>query len=583
MRRFFVGLLAVVGFLVLILAVVGGGLFLWLAPEKPDVPAQTVVTLDLAQSFAESESGDAIESLFFEKQPSLRDAVEGLGRAAADPRVVGLFARIGDDQHGFASTQELREAVASFRKSGKPAVIFADSFGEFGPGLKSYYLATAFDEIWLQPMGSVGLAGLRSENPFLRGALEKIGVEPRFERREEYKTAFNNVTERGFTPAHKEELEQLLGSIYQQVARGVAAARRIDPAEAERLLGGGPWLAAEAEKAHLVDHVGWRDEALQRVRGDSGAKALPVLEYLDRAGRPHQRGARIALIHGAGAVQRGDEPSGGLVTGDRVMSADVVAHAFRKAVADPKVKAILFRIDSPGGSAVASETIWRETVRARKAGKPVIVSMGDLAGSGGYYVAAGATKIVAQPGTLTGSIGVIAGKVVTRELWEKLGVVWDWVGYGENAGMFSLIEDFTPAQRQRFENELDSVYNTFKSRVEEGRHMTADQVEAIAKGRVWTGEEAKEKGLVDALGGYGTALALAREAAGLPPDAPIELVPFPPQRGALDLLWERLTGEEGGRRQSDARAVAVMARLLRPLARMIEVPGPLTMSLREVR
>jgi protease-4 len=246
------------------------------------------------------------------------------------------------------------------------------------------------------------------------------------------------------------------------------------------------------------------------------------------------------------------------------------------------VKAILFRVDSPGGSAVASETIWRETVRAQKAGKPVIVSMGDLAGSGGYYVAAGATKIVAQPGTLTGSVGVIAGKVVTRKLWEKLGISWDWVGYGENAGMFSLIEDFTPAQRQRFETELDSVYGTFKSRVAEGRHMTADQVEAIAKGRVWTGEEALEKGLVDALGGYGTALALAREAAGLPPDAPVELVPFPPQRGALDLLWARLTGEEGDRRKSDAR-VAAVARLLHPLARLIEAPGPLSMSLDEVR
>jgi protease-4 len=581
MRRFLVGFLAIVGFLVLLGAAVGGGLFLWLAPETPEVPSRTIVTLDLTQSLAETESGDPLESLLFEKEPSLRDVVEGLERAAADPRVVGVFARIGDDRQGFAATQELRDAVASFRKSGKPAVVFADSFGELGPGLRSYYLATAFDEIWLQPMGSVGLVGLRSENPFLRGALEKIGVEPRFERREEYKTAFNNFTERGFTPAHREELEQLLGSLYRQTARGIAAARGLDPAEAERLLGAGPFLAAEAEKARLVDHVGWHDEALQKLRGGSGAAPVPVLAYLERAGRPHESGAKIALIHGDGAVQRGDA-GGGLLTGDRIMSADMVAHAFRNAVADPEVKAILFRVDSPGGSAVASETIWRETVRARKAGKPVIVSMGDLAGSGGYYVAAGATKIVAQPGTLTGSIGVIAGKVVTRELWEKLGVAWDWVGYGENAGMFSLVEDFTPAQRRRFEAELDSAYATFKSRVAEGRHMSDDQVEAVAKGRIWTGEEAKEKGLVDALGGYETALALAREAAGLPPDAPVDLVPFPPPRSALDLLWARLMGEEGERHRSDARTHAV-AQLLRPIARLLEAPGPLTMSLREIR
>ena len=580
MRRFFVGFLATIGFLALLGVAIGGGLFLWLAPEKPDVPAHTIVTLDLTQSLAETESGDALESLFFEREPSLRDVIEGLKRAAADPRVVGVFARAGDDQYGFGVTQELRDAIAAFRKSGKPAIVFADSFGEFGPGLKSYYLATAFDEIWVQPAGSVGLAGIRSENPFLRAALEQIGVEPRFERREEYKTAFNNFTENGFTPAHKEELEQLLGSLYRQVARGVAGARKLEPAEAERLLGAGPFLADEAMKAHLVDHVGWRDQALERLRGRSDATTLPVLDYLERAGRPHERGTRIALIRGTGAVQRGDT-GGGLLTGDRVMSADIVTRAFRKAIADPEVKAILFRVDSPGGSAVASETIWREVVRARKAGKPVIVSMGDLAGSGGYYIAAGATKIVAQPGTLTGSIGVIAGKVVTRALWQKLGISWDAVGYGENAGMFSLIDDFTPAQRQRFETALDSVYNTFKTRVAEGRHMSLDDVEAIAKGRIWTGEEAKEKGLVDALGGYETALGLVREAAGLRPDAPIDLVAFPPQRSALDLLWARITGEEQGQRRSDARTVA-LARLLRPLARLIEAPGPLTMPLREL-
>src|SRR5689334_14989512 len=177
MRRFFVGFLATIGFLALLGAAIGGGLFLWLAPEKPDVPAHTIVTLDLTQSLAETESGDALESLFFEREPSLRDVIEGLERAARDPRVVGVFARAGDDQYGFGVTQELRDAIAAFRKSGKPAIVFADSFGEFGPGLKSYYLATAFDEIWVQPAGSVGLAGIRSENPFLRAALEKIGVE----------------------------------------------------------------------------------------------------------------------------------------------------------------------------------------------------------------------------------------------------------------------------------------------------------------------------------------------------------------------------------------------------------------------
>ncbi|MBX6367672.1 MAG: signal peptide peptidase SppA [Rhodospirillales bacterium] len=580
MRRLLVGFLAIVGLLVLFAAAAAVGLFLWLAPEEPEVPPRTILALDLTQSLAERAAADPLEELVFEPAPSLRDVVDALQRAASDPRVVGVFALLGDDVYGFATTQELRAAIKAFRASRKPAIAFADSFGEFGSGLRSYYLATAFDEIWLQPGGSVGLVGLRSENPFLRDVLEKIGVEPRFERREEYKTVFNNFIESGFTKAHKEELERLLGTLYRQVARDVAASRGLAPEAAERLLGGGPWLASEAERERLVDHVGWRDEALDRLRG-GGAKVLSVLDYLERAGRPNRKGTRIALVHGSGPIQRGD-PAGGLLSGDRIMSADEVAQAFRQAVADPKVKAIIFRVDSPGGSAVASETIWRETIRAQKAGKPVIVSMGDYAGSGGYYVAAGASKIVAQPGTLTGSIGVIAGKVVTRAMWEKLGIAWDWVGYGENAGMFSLIEDFTPEQRQRFEAGLDNVYEIFKTRVAAGRRMTSEEVEAVAKGRVWTGEEAMAKGLVDALGGYGTALALAREAAGLAPDAPVELVSFPPERGPLDLVWALLTGEKHERRPE--AGTAALVRLLRPLVRLVEEPpGPLTMPLGELR
>jgi protease IV len=572
-RRILVGFLATLGFLVVLGAALGYGAYRWMSPERPVLAERTIVTLDLTNGLSEARSEDPLEGLVFEREPSLRDVVEGIGRAARDSRVVGLFARVGDDEHGFATVQELRTAIEAFRKAGKPAVVFADSFGEFGPGLRSYYLASAFDEIWLQPMGSVGLAGIRSENPFLRGVAEQLGIEPRFERREEYKTAFNNFTERGFTQAHKEELEQLLGSIYRQVAGDIAAARKLEPAEAERLLGAGPWLAKEAEAARLVDRIGWRDEAFETLRARTGGQAMPVLDYLERVGRPYASGTRVALIVGAGAVQRG-EVGGGILGGETVMSAEALVSAFRQAVADPQVKAILFRVDSPGGSAVASETIWRETIRAKEAGKPVIVSMGDLAGSGGYYVAAGATKIVAHPATLTGSIGVIAGKVVTRQMWEKLGVNWDWVGFGVNSGMFSLIEDFTPEQQQRFNAELDSVYATFKSRVGEGRKMSPDQVEAVAKGRVWTGREAKEKGLVDALGGYSTALELIRETLGLAADAPIELRPFPPEREPLDFLWAKLLGEEPERKPATRTA---FLRALAPVIRMVSPPGPLTM------
>jgi protease-4 len=245
------------------------------------------------------------------------------------------------------------------------------------------------------------------------------------------------------------------------------------------------------------------------------------------------------------------------------------------------VRAILFRVDSPGGSAVASETIWREAVRARQAGKPVIVSMGDVAGSGGYYVAAGADKIIAQPATLTGSIGVVAGKMLTEDFWGKIGVTWDSVQVGRNAGMFSMLKDFTPAEKQRFESFLDAVYAGFKERVAAGRRMAADAVEQVAKGRVWTGEDAKARGLVDELGGFDLALRRAKEAAGLPPDEPVTLRTFPPERSFGEIVLAYLAGRD---ERDDTRAptgpaawLAEVRALLQRVEAVTSTPDVLTM------
>jgi protease IV len=577
-RRFFVAIFAAVGFFFLL--TIAGGVAAWwfLAPEGAEIPDGTVVTLDLNERFSESRDGDPVSELLFERELALRDVVDGLQRAAEDPRVVGLFARIGQEEHGFATAQELRDAVLAFRRSGKPAIVFADSFGEFGSGLRGYYLATAFDEIWLQPMGMVGLAGLRSETPFFRSALEKIGVRASGEKREEHKTVLNSAIEDGLTPAHREQLEQLLGSIEKQLVRDLAEARKLDPQKTARLLGSGPWLDREAKEEGLVDQIGWRDVAERAIRERTRGRSMSFEQYLDRAGGANVSGERIALIVGSGPVQRGDGISSPL-SGDAAMGADALTRAFRMASADPRVRAIVFRVDSPGGSAVASETIYAETVRAKSLGKPVIVSMGDVAGSGGYYVAAAADKIVAQPGTLTGSIGVVAAKPVLTELFEKLGIKWGVVQRGESAGMFSFIEDFSAPQRRRLTVEIDSVYNGFKARVAEGRRMSLDDVEKIAGGRVFTGEDAKEKGLVDELGGYPTALRLAREAAGLGPDAPIELVEYPPERDPFDFLMERLMGKD--KEKGNASSAKAWLNAVRPLLRLVErvvaPAGPLVM------
>ncbi|HEX2151972.1 MAG TPA: signal peptide peptidase SppA, partial [Stellaceae bacterium] len=290
---------------------------------------------------------------------------------------------------------------------------------------------------------------------------------------------------------------------------------------------------------------GYRDEALAETRGraGSGARLMPLSRYVEAAGRPHASGPKIALIHGTGLIMQG-AGNDDLISGDKTMSAGKIARAFREAAHDPDVRAILFRIDSPGGSAVASETIWREVARARERGKPVIVSMGDVAGSGGYYIAAPANKIVAQPASLTGSIGVLAGKLVVTGLLDKLGVTSEAVQRGANAAMFSPYEDFSPTARARLEAFLDQTYSGFKERVAAGRRMSAEQVEAVAKGRVWSGEEAQQRGLVDALGGYDVALLLAKEEAAIPADGAFELAVFPRSKSMIERIVNRLTDDD---------------------------------------
>ncbi len=544
MRRFVVGLFAAIG-LVVVLAVAGVGAALWwLAAANPALPDNIVLNVDLSRGLA-AGSPDPLSEVVFGGKQTLRGFLDALVRAGEDPRVKGLYARLGGDTLGLATCQEVRDAIRDFRAKGKFAIGFADSFGEFGPGTRPYYLATAFDEIWLQPLGSLGLIGLHSEQPFFRGALDKLGILPSFAHREEYKTATNMLTETRMTAAQREQVEDLLASSQRQIISGIAAARKLSEAEIAALIDRGPFVADEALAAHLVDRIGYRDEAVAQARQRAGAGAgfVAPSRYLDGAGKPYDSGPKIALIYGTGLITAGGG-AGSLLSATGEFTARKMARAFRQAVEDKEVRAILFRIDSPGGSAVASESIWREVARARDQGKPVIVSMGDVAGSGGYYVAAPADKIVAEPGTLTGSVGVLAGKIVVAELLHKLGVTSDSAMRGENAAMFSEFEDFSPAGRARLDAFLDNVYRGFKDRVASGRHLSADQVEAAAKGRVWSGEEAKEKGLVDELGGYDAAIRLAKAAGRIPATGPFKLAVFPREKTTIETLYDRLAEPE---------------------------------------
>jgi len=582
MRRLIVGFFALIGFATVLL--VGGLLAIGgLRPSVTPLPANIVLTADLTKGLPEGASDDPLLRLLFGGKTTLRDFLDAIEAAGNDPRVKMLLARVGDDELGLAKIQEVRDAIAAFRTKGKLTLAFADSFGEFGPGTRPYYLATAFDEIWLQPMGNVGLTGLYAESPFLKGTLDILGIVPEFDHREEYKTAMNLLTETKMTAPHREEVEALLGSVAGQVVRGIAQARKLAEAEVRAVIDRGPLLATEAVKAKLVDRLGYRDEVMAhaRARAGSGAELLSLGTYLDRVGRPHHEGTTIALIYGSGLVVR----SGGAanpVTGSNVMAATEITRAFRAAVRDSSVRAIVFRVDSPGGSAVASETIWHEVVFARERGKPVVVSMGDVAGSGGYYVAAAADKIVAEPATLTGSIGVLAGKLVVADLLKKAGVSTDSAQVGANAAMFSPTVEFSARAHSRLEAFLDEIYKGFKDHVAAGRHMTQDEVEAVAKGRVWSGEDAKAHGLVDELGGYQAAIRLAKDAANLPPEAPFTLTVFPREEGPAELLYNRLTGKDRERDDGTVSSGSIERSLkaLQPLLQRLEAildPGVLAM------
>jgi len=570
MRRFFIGLVITVG----VIAVIVGGLTFAIAHwtgKTAELPGNIVLTVDLTGGLTDTAEPDAMSRLLFGEKTTLRDFVDALDRAGNDSRVKALYIQLGDDSLALAKTQQVRDAIAAFRAKGKFAIAFADTFGEGGPGTRPYYLATACDEIWLQPLGEVGITGLRSEQLFLKGLLDKLGIAASIEHREEFKTAMNMLTEAQMTPAQREEIEALLTSMQDQIDQGIATARKMQPADVAKLVDRAPLTADAAKTAGLVDRIAYRDEALWRaqLRAGAGAKTMALSRYLTLAGRPNRTGARIALIYGSGMISRTGSEAGAL-TQDTQFTARAIGRAFNAAARDKDVKAIVFRIDSPGGSAIASETIWREVVRAQQRGKPVIVSMGDLAASGGYYVAAPADKIVAEPATLTGSIGVLGGKVVIGGLLGKLGITTDSAQRGANAGMFSTAQDFSPQAHQHLVDELDSTYRGFKDHVAAGRHLTADAVEAAAKGRVWTGEDAKRLGLVDALGGYDTALRLARQEANLAADAPIDVVVYPRERGLAAVLFGRLADREDDDTGAPAATLQRSLAALRTVAAAID-------------
>ncbi len=558
------GALWLIGMVIVLVAVIG---------TKGKVPSKTILEANFEETFMETVPDTPPAQLLLSEKQTLRDVVDAIDRGASDDRVVGMIARIGAAPMGMAQTEEIRDAVARFRAHKKFAVAYSETFGEFGPGNGAYYLATAFDHIYLQPSGDVGLTGIIMESPFIKGTLSKLGMTFHGDHRYEYKNALNFLTEAKFTGPHKEAMAAIMTSWFNQMKDGVCQSRHIEPDKFQAIVDAGPYLGKEAVAVKLVDAVAYRDEVYSDVKSKAGdgAELLYLDKYLSRAGRPHDHGKTVALVFGVGDVTRGKSDYDP-VQGSQNMGSDTVAGAIRAAAEDKDVKAILFRVDSPGGSYVASDAIWREVVRAHQAGKPVIVSMGNLAGSGGYFVAMAADKIVAEPGTITASIGVLGGKMLTSGLWDKVGLSWDEVHQGENATMFTGTHDYTPAEWGRFQAWLDRVYVDFTSKVADGRKLPKEKVLEIAKGRIWSGQDARNLGLVDELGGYDTALKLAKKAAGVPEGDDVKIVVYPRPKTLLQSLMER-RGPDNSDKEAVGQTLARILQVVQPVARQLDAVG----------
>ena len=513
--------------------------------KKKRMRRPAVLELVLDGPIPETSPQGGVMSLLAKSPVTLPTILDGLERAARDPKVRGLVVRIGTPGIGLARIQELRDAILRFAESNKSTIAFAETFGEGQNGLGAYYLASACSKIVVQPSGDVNLIGFAAQTPFLKKSLEKLGVTPRLDHRKAYKNALNMFTHDDYTPEHKEATERLLSEMLRQMLEDISATRGVSIERLKELLELAPLSAEEALQNQLVDAVQYRDEVFDALTETSPKKTerRSFSSYAAKGRFAQRKGTEVAVIYGVGGVTRGRSRSSGL-SGKTNMGSDSVCAAFRDAIANKKIKAILFRVDSRGGSYVASDTIWRMVQKARARGKVVVASMGDVAGSGGYFVAMAADKVIAQPGTLTGSIGVVAGKMLTHDFWERLGVQWKLIQTNDNADLFSSHKDYSEAQWARFQETLDRIYQDFVGKVADARKLSIEQAEAVAQGRVWSGADAHKHGLVDALGGRHEALAAIRDALKLKPEAPLKLRTVPAPRGKLELLFGRDRAED---------------------------------------
>jgi len=524
--------------LVIVLVILGA---VWGVLTDRGIPQKTVLAIDARGGFSDAP----IPGLFAQPQLSFIDLIFALQKATGDTRVKGILLRVGEGGIAGAHAQELKEALDRFRAGAGGRFVIAQAGSFQGPGIGQYYLASLADEIWLQRTSEMNAVGLLSTTVFLRGVFDKVGAKPIFGQRYEYKNAANVYTETDYTPAHREATTHLVQSLYGTLTADIAERRKMQPEALRSLIDGGPYLTQGAVDAKLADKVGFYDDAREaaKTRAGSGTEVMPIEEYYEHEGSPYDNpygnDGTVALVAAEGPIV--DGASTETLLDGRVMGGDTIAQAITDAADDPAVKAILFRVNSPGGSALASDVILDALQKAQGRGKKIIVSMGPVAASGGYWVSMFADRIFASPATITGSIGVLSGKLMVRDTYRLVGLNPAEIGVGANANFSSEFDEWTPEQRAKFEAGLDQIYDRFTGAVAEGRKMPVEQVREIAKGRVWPGSDALGLKLIDQFGGLADALDATIDAAGLDRTKRINVAMYP-QVSPWDLFWSSMTG-----------------------------------------
>lgn len=550
------------------------------------IPSHTVLELDLRDPLSDQAPQNPLAG-FGRRSASVMSIIENLRRAEDDSRVKALLVRLPEDGLEPGAADELRLAIKHFRASGKPVIAHSQGLYPAGVITSTYMVGAAADEFWMQPGASFQVTGLASEDLFLKRFFDKYGVKPDFEQREEYKNAVNGYLYSDYTPAHREASLSWMGSVYAAGIGAAAADRKLAPDALRATLERGPYLAEEARRLKLIDKLGQvRDAQMALIR--RAGEGAQVIDFDDYGGSRRERGTgdTIAVIEGEGAIVTGQDGGSNPFTGGSTIYSDEIANAIYGAIRNRDVKAIVFRINSPGGSDTASEQILSAIRAAKAAGKPVVVSMGTYAASGGYWVASEASAIVAQPTTLTGSIGVFGGKFAIGPAAERFGVDLRQIGVGSPyAGAFGVSREFTPGERAAFARWMDTIYANFISRVAAGRKLAPERVREIAHGRVWTGAQAKSLGLVDELGGFYQAVDRAKTLAGLEGD--VRLRRMTPGASPIEAL-EKILGVQAGQARvlgaaawlfGDPRAERIMnelaAQRLRERGATVLAPSPL--------